>query len=171
MCVRAHTHTNTHTRTRAHARTHTQTDRQKHTHTHTPWCCCHLRAWPMRTSKRDGGTTLTSVESILASSVRRDSLVAPASYASRESLPFTRESVCIHVSLSHKRHAPRKHIRTHQMGREARASRRMCRSGCSCFMVSMHSVCRSMALATSTSRSSSSSKMIWRACVHACVHA
>ena len=42
----------------------------------------------MRTSKRDGGTTLTSVESIFASSVRRDSLVAPASYASRESLSF-----------------------------------------------------------------------------------
>jgi hypothetical protein len=50
--------------------------------------------------------------------------------------------------------------RASQMGRDASASSRMWRSGCSCFMVSMHSVCRRSARATSTSRSSSSSGTI-----------
>mmetsp|Transcript_46452 Transcript_46452/g.112936 ORF Transcript_46452/g.112936 Transcript_46452/m.112936 type:complete len:276 (-) Transcript_46452:244-1071(-) len=94
-----------------------------------PWCCCHLRACPTRTRRREGGTTDTSVDSIFASSIRRCSLLLLPSYASRPS----------------------------QTGRAHRCSSRMYRSGFSCFIVWRHSVCRSMARATSTSRSSRSS--------------
>mmetsp|Transcript_27629 Transcript_27629/g.57458 ORF Transcript_27629/g.57458 Transcript_27629/m.57458 type:complete len:320 (+) Transcript_27629:872-1831(+) len=96
-----------------------------------PWCCCHFNACPIRTRRRDGGTTLTSVESNFAISTRRDSLFEPPSYASRAS----------------------------QIGREQRCSSLKYRSGCSCFMDNISSVCRSMARATSTSRSSRSSKI------------
>ena len=67
--------------------------------------------------------------------------------------------VCTHVCTRTRAHVD------HQIGRDARASRRIWRSGCSCFIVSMHSVCRSIARATSTSRSSSSSRMICTAVV------
>lgn len=50
-----------------------------------PWCCCHLRAWPRRARRREGGTTDTSPARAAAMAARRRSLVTPSGYASRGS--------------------------------------------------------------------------------------
>lgn len=50
-----------------------------------PWCCCHLRAWPRRAKRRDGGTTDTSPARAAAMAALLLSFVTPSGYASRGS--------------------------------------------------------------------------------------